>query len=155
MTIALPPLPYAKNALEPYVSARTLEFHHDAHHKAYVDTTNKLIQGTPDEGKSIEVLVRDSAAKGAKSKKLFNVAAQAWNHNFFWQCMAPGGGGAPRGGDVEARINDSFGSYDEFRKKFLETATGQFGSGWAWLIAEKGKLEIVSTSNAEIPMGSG
>lgn len=155
MTIALPPLPYAKNALEPHVSARTLEFHHGAHHKAYVDTTNKLIQSTPDEGKSLEELVRDTAGK-AKSKKLFNNAAQAWNHNFFWQCMTPdNGGGSPPSGDLAGKIDQSFGSYDNFRKKFLETATTQFGSGWTWLLAEKVKLQIVSTANAEIPMTSG
>jgi superoxide dismutase, Fe-Mn family len=154
MAIELPPLPYPAGALEPHISRRTLELHHDAHHKKYVDNVNAMIEGTPNANKTLEQLVRESAGK-ARTKKLFNNAAQAWNHSFFWQCMTPeNGGGAPKG-SIEDQVGSNFGSYDAFRDAFLKTATAQFGSGWAWLIANKGKLEVVSTSNAEIPMGQG
>ncbi|MGE5539463.1 MAG: superoxide dismutase [Gemmatimonas sp.] len=153
MAIALPPLPYPVDALEPHISRRTLELHHGAHHKKYVDTVNSLIDGTPDASKSLEEIVRSSAGN-AKAKKLFNNAAQAWNHSFFWQCMTPKGGGRPEGALAD-RIASAFGSFDEFRKKFVETGAGQFGSGWVWLIARNDKLEVVSTSNAEIPMDKG
>lgn len=154
MAIELPPLPYPMNALEPHISRRTLEVHHDGHHKKYVDTVNEMIAGTPNANKSLEEIVRVSAAGKARTKKLFNNAAQAWNHNFFWRCMMPNGGGAAKG-TLEDQIERDFGSHDSFRSTFLKTAAAQFGSGWAWLIAKNGSLEVVATSNAEIPMGQG
>jgi Fe-Mn family superoxide dismutase len=153
MAITLPPLPYATDALEPHISKRTLELHHGAHHKKYVDTTNQLIEGTPNANKSLEEIVHATAGD-AKSKKLFNNAAQAWNHSFFWQCMKPNGGGKPPA-ELEKRITTDFGSLDKFRETFVATGAAQFGSGWVWLIARKNKLEIVSTGNAEIPKDSG
>lgn len=155
MAIQLPPLPYPSNALEPHISRRTLEFHHDAHHKKYVDTVNELIAGTANADNSLEEVVRQSAAGKAKTKKLFNNAAQAWNHNFFWKCMTPDGGGTMEKGALEEQIERDFGSYDVFRETFVKTAVAQFGSGWAWLISKNGKIQVVSTSNAEIPMGNG
>lgn len=155
MAIELPPLPYSANALEPYVSRRTLEVHHDGHHKKYVDTVNEMIAGTPNADKSLEEIVRVAAAGKARTKKLFNNAAQAWNHNFFWRCMTPDGGGGTATGALEDQIERDFKAHDRFRDTFLKTAAAQFGSGWAWLIVKKGKLEVVSTSNAEIPMGEG
>jgi Fe-Mn family superoxide dismutase len=155
MAIELPPLPYPPHALEPYISRRTLEVHHDGHHKKYVDTVNELIAGTPNADKSLEEIVRISAAGKARTKKLFNSAAQAWNHNFFWRCLTPDGGGGTAHGALEDQIERDFGSHDRFRDTFLKTAAAQFGSGWAWLVSKKGKLEVTSTSNAEIPMGEG
>jgi Fe-Mn family superoxide dismutase len=155
MAIELPPLPYSANALEPYVSRRTLEVHHDGHHKKYVDNVNEMIAGTPNADKSLEEIVRVAAAGKARTKKLFNNAAQAWNHNFFWRCMTPDGGGGTATGALEDQIERDFGAHDRFRDTFLKTAAAQFGSGWAWLIIKKGKLDVVSTSNAEIPMGDG
>jgi Fe-Mn family superoxide dismutase len=153
MAITLPPLPYPLDALEPHISRRTLELHHGAHHKKYVDTANSLIQGTPYADKPLEEIVRATAGD-AKSRKLFNNAAQAWNHSFFWQCMTPQGGGRPPA-DLEKRITADFGSLEKFHETFVATGAAQFGSGWVWLIARKGKLEIVSTGNAEIPMAGG
>jgi len=155
MAIQLPPLPYPPSALEPHISRRTLEVHHDGHHKKYVDTVNEMIAGTPNAGKSLEEVVRQSAAGKARTKKLFNNAAQAWNHNFFWRCMTPDGGGGLEKGVLEDQIERDFGSYDSFRDTFIKTAAAQFGSGWAWLISKNGALEVVSTSNADIPMGQG
>jgi Fe-Mn family superoxide dismutase len=154
MAIELSPLPYPLSALEPYISRRTLEVHHDGHHKKYVDTVNEMIAGTPNADKALEQLVQESTGK-MRTKKLFNNAAQAWNHNFFWQCMTPeNGGGSPKGA-LEDQIGRDFGSPDRFRDAFLKTAMAQFGSGWAWLIMNNGKLEVISTSNAEIPLGQG
>lgn len=143
--IELPPLPYAKGALAPHISAETLDFHHDKHHRAYVDKVNALVAGTPLARKSLEVLVRDST--GA----LFNNAAQAWNHAFYWNSMKPKGGGEPKG-RVAAAIRRDFGSYAEFRTKFKDAAVSQFGSGWTWLVRAGGTLKVMSTSNADLPM---
>ena len=126
MAFTLPELPYATNALEPYLSAETFEYHYGKHHKAYVDTLNQLVAGTDDENASLEDII--VKAEG----KLFNQAAQVWNHTLYWNSMAPGGGGAPTGAAGDA-INEHFGSYDKFREDFKTAATGQFGSGWAWL----------------------
>jgi len=151
MTLSLPELPYAYDALEPHISKRTLEFHHGKHHNAYVKKTNELIKGTPHEKAALEDIVRASAKEGGK---LFNNAAQAWNHAFYWQCLAPKGGGKPSGAIAEA-IDEAFGGYDAFRKSFAGAATSQFGSGWAWLSLRGGKLEISKTGNADTPLVHG
>lgn len=153
MTIELPPLPYATDALAPHISKRTLELHHGAHHKKYVDTVNAMIEGTPNADKSLEELVRETVGK-ARSRKLFNNAAQAWNHAFFWQCMTPDRKGGPHG-SLDDQIVAAFGSYEGFRDAFVKAAAAQFGSGWAWLIWNAGKLEVITTSNAEIPLSGG
>ena len=149
MTIELPPLPYDPDALAPHISRETLEFHHGKHHKAYVDKTNELVQGTDLENASLEDIV-----KAADPGPLFNNSAQVWNHNFYWNSLAPNGGGKPSGA-VEQAINASFGSYDEFRTKFAEAATTQFGSGWAWLVQNGSDLSIVKTGNADNPLKQG
>jgi superoxide dismutase, Fe-Mn family len=148
MAITLPELPYSTSALEPYLSAETFEYHHDKHHKAYVDTTNQLIQGTDDENASLEDLIMKADGK------LFNQAAQVWNHTLYWNSMAPDGGGAPSGAAGDA-INEAFGGYDKFRDEFKTAATGQFGSGWAWLTLDGGRLAISATGNADLPMKHG
>ena len=152
MTFTLPELPYAKDALAPYMSAETLEYHHDKHHKAYVDKANELIQGTGLENKSIEDVVRESF-KNADQKPLFNNVAQHWNHNHFWQWMKPSGGGNIPGA-LEKQITADFGSLDKFKADFTAAGVGQFGSGWAWLVfcPNHGKLEILKTPNGENPL---
>jgi Fe-Mn family superoxide dismutase len=149
MAFELPNLPYAKDALEPHISAQTFDFHHGKHHNAYVVKTNELIAGSDLEGKSLEEVIQ--AAADAKNQGLYNQSAQIWNHTFFWNSMAPNGGGAPSGavGDL---INASFGSYDEFAKQFKAAGAGRFGSGWVWLVAEGGKAKIVATLNADTPL---
>jgi Fe-Mn family superoxide dismutase len=143
----LPPLPYAEDALAPVISAETLRLHHGKHHKKYVDTLNQLLQQQPVQGTTLEEIVR------ASSGKLFNNAGQAWNHDFYWKSLSP----APMKpeGKVLEKINQDFGGYDGFAKKFAEAASGQFGSGWAWLVMQGGKLEVVTTPNAETPMAKG
>jgi Fe-Mn family superoxide dismutase len=150
MTIKLPDLPYAKDALAPHISASTLEFHHDKHHAAYVANTNKLIAGTELEGKSLEQII--AAAKDKKG--LFNNAAQAWNHDFLWHSMSPDGGGAAQGA-VAKRIEQEFKSMESFAEAFSAAAMGQFGSGWAWLVVNGNKLEIEATANADTPIAHG
>ena len=146
MAFELPPLPYADDALEPVYSAKTISFHYGKHHKTYVDTLNKLTEGTDLAGKPLEDVL-----KGAAPGPLFNNAAQVWNHTFFWNGMKPGGGGAPSG-DLAEKIAAAFGSYEKFVEDFKAAAAGRFGSGWAWLVAEGGGLKIVSTPNAETPL---
>lgn len=153
MSIVLPPLPYAKEALEPYISALTLEYHYGKHHNAYVTNTNNLIKDTESENLSLEEIIRISANDTAKTG-LFNNAAQVWNHTFYWNSLKPGGGGMPYGAIVE-KIDSDFGSYENFAKALKEAAMGQFGSGWAWLILENGKLAIHKTSNADTPIAHG
>jgi len=153
MAFELPPLPYAKDALEPYMSAKTLEFHHGKHHKAYVDTLNKLVEGTPEADQSLEEIIVATHHDDAKTP-VFNNAAQAWNHAFFWQCLKPQGGGEPAG-DLAKAIGHDFGSADKFAAAFKEAATTQFGSGWAWLVFDAGKLKIIKTSNAVNPIAGG
>lgn len=149
MAFELPPLPYPHNALAPHMSQETLEFHHDKHHKTYVDNLNKLVPGTEFEGKDLETIIKKS------SGGIFNNAAQIWNHTFFWDCLSPKGGGQPTGAVAEA-INKDFGSFDAFKEKFSDASVKQFGSGWGWLVKNKeGKLEITSTSNAGNPMTEG
>ena len=145
----LRPLPYALDALEPHLSRETLEFHHGKHHRTYVTKLNELVQGGPFERASLEEIV--SRADGA----IFNNAAQVWNHDFYWDCLSPSGGGEPTG-ELARSITSSFGSFGEFRDKFSKAAEGRFGSGWAWLaIGKDGALEVFSTSNADTPLRSG
>lgn len=154
MTFTLPDLPYAKDALEPHISSKTLEFHHGKHHNAYVTNLNKLIEGTDLEGQELEAIIQKTANDNAK-KGIFNNAAQVWNHTFYWHCMSPDGGGEPSGALAE-QIKADFGSFDAFKEKFKAAGTGQFGSGWAWLVMNKnGQLEVTNTLNAENPMTEG
>jgi len=146
MAFELPPLPYADDALEPAYSARTISFHYGKHHKTYVDTLNKLTEGSDLAAKSLEDVI-----KGAAPGPLFNNAAQVWNHTFFWNGMKAGGGGAP-GGDLAAKIDAAFGGLEQFVEAFKTASLGRFGSGWVWLVAEGGALKIVSTPNAETPL---
>jgi Fe-Mn family superoxide dismutase len=154
MAFELPALPYEKNALEPHMSANTFDFHHGKHHNTYVVNLNKLLEGSPLEGKSLEDIITATAGDASKAG-MFNNAAQVWNHTFFWNSMSPNGGGAPTG-DLAAKIDEAFGSLDGFKEKFKEAGATQFGSGWAWLVVgDGGKLEIVKTPNAENPMTQG
>ena len=153
MAFTLPDLPYAKNALEPAMSERTLEFHHDKHHATYVNNLNNLVKDTPLAGKSLEEVVKAVAGDAAKAG-VFNNAAQVWNHTFFWNSMRPGGGGAPSG-KIAARINADLGGYDKFAEAFAQAATTQFGSGWAWLVEDGGKLAVTKTPNADTPLVHG
>lgn len=153
MAFELPDLPYAKDALEPHVSANTLDFHHGKHHNTYVVNLNNLTEGSPLASASLEEIVRETAGDGAKAG-IFNNAAQVWNHSFYWHCMAPGGGGAPTG-ELASEIDNAFGGYDAFAEEFKNAAVTQFGSGWAWLVAENGALKIVKTGNADTPVARG
>ncbi len=150
MAFELPSLPWAEDALEPVISARTISFHYGKHHRAYVDNLNKLVAGTDLEGKGLEDVIRAAAGDPAKAG-VFNNAAQVWNHTFFWNSLKPGGGGAPTG-PVGDRIAAAFGSYEKFVEDFKAAAVGRFGSGWAWLVAEGDAVKIVTTPNAEMPM---
>jgi Fe-Mn family superoxide dismutase len=151
--IELPPLPYAQDALAPVISAQTMSFHYGKHHKAYVDNLNKLVAGTDLAEKPLEAVIAAAAGKADKAG-LFNNAAQIWNHTFFWNSLKPGGGGAP-GGAVAKGIDAAFGSFDNFKKEFANAAMTQFGSGWAWLVADKGQLKVLKTGNAETPLTMG
>jgi Fe-Mn family superoxide dismutase len=146
MAITLPPLPYEKNALEPHISAETLEFHHDKHHQAYVTNLNKMIAGTEFEAMPLEEIVRKATGG------MFNNAGQTWNHNFFWNSMSPNGGGAP-GGKLADALTKAFGSVDKFKEEFAKMGATNFGSGWTWLVQRPdGALGIVNTSNAGTPI---
>jgi Fe-Mn family superoxide dismutase len=149
MAFTLPPLPYAKDALAPLISAETFEFHYGKHHQAYVTNLNKLLEGKPEASKSLEDIIR-----GAGEGGVFNNAAQVWNHTFYWHSMRPAGGAAPSGKLLEA-LNRDFGSVDAFKQQFKEAATTQFGSGWAWLVQEGPKLKVTKTANADLPMKHG
>lgn len=153
MTITLPDLPYAKNALEPHIGAKTLEIHHGKHHQAYVTKANELLVGTPLEGKPLEEIIK-AAAKDDTKKVLFNNVAQVWNHTFYWHCMKPNGGGKPTG-DIAKKIDADFGSYEKFVEEFKNAGATQFGSGWAWLVLDGGKLKVTKTPNADLPMVHG
>ena len=147
----LPELPFDEMDLEPYMSAETFSFHHKKHHNAYVHNLNKLVAETSLQHKSLEEIILLTAEDKEKTA-IFNNAAQVWNHSFFWQCMKKNGGGSPYG-DIAAKIDQDFGSYEDFIIEFKAAATTQFGSGWAWLaIDENGKLIIMKTSNADLPM---
>jgi Fe-Mn family superoxide dismutase len=146
MAIELPALPYDRAALEPHISAETIDFHYSKHHQTYVTNLNNLIAGTEFENADLESIVRK--AQGG----LFNNAAQVWNHTFYWNCLKPNGGGEPTGKLADA-INASFGSFEAFKTEFTKTAIGTFGSGWAWLVQRAdGSLALVSTSNAATPL---
>lgn len=153
MPFELPPLPYADTALEPYYSAKTFSFHHGKHHKAYVDNLNKLLPGSSYEGLALEDIIQATAGDASKAG-FFNNAAQVWNHTFFWHCMTPGGGGRPAG-ELAARLDAAFGSYEKFAEQFKAAAVGRFGSGWGWLVLDGGELKIISTPNAETPLAQG
>src|SRR5690606_24833906 len=153
MAFELAPLPYAEDALEPVISARTMQFHHGKHHKKYVDTLNELVAGTPLEKAELTEIIQE-AAKDKEKQKIFNNAGQVWNHDFFWNCMKPGGGGAPTG-DLARRIDQDFGGFDQFKREFAAAANNHFGSGWAWLVLDNGKLKAISTPNAVPPMVQG
>lgn len=146
MAFQLPALPYEKNALEPHISQETLEFHHGKHHNTYVVKLNGLIEGTELENKSLEEIIKTSTGG------VFNNAAQLWNHTFYWHCLSPNGGGEPTG-DVADAIAKSFGSFEEFKAKFTDSAINNFGSSWTWLVKKAdGSLDIVNTSNAGTPL---
>ncbi len=153
MTFKLPSLPYSADALEPYVSRRTLEFHHGKHHDAYVKKLNDLVAGKPYANMPLEEIVRRTASAPGE-RTIFNNAAQDWNHTFFWNSMRPGGGGQPSG-DLAAQLHQAFGSYGEFRSKFIDAAVGHFGSGWAWLVMDGDRLAIVTTHDADNPLTTG
>ncbi|HVR85495.1 MAG TPA: Fe-Mn family superoxide dismutase [Planctomycetota bacterium] len=151
MAIELPALPYAMDALQPHLSKETLEYHYGKHHKAYVDKLNGFLPGTKYERMTLDEIVRSSVGEA----KIFNNAAQIWNHTFYWNGFSPKGGGEPRGAMADG-IKTAFGSYPDFVKKFNEVATGVFGSGWAWLVRKKdGPLDIVVTKDAANPMTDG
>jgi Fe-Mn family superoxide dismutase len=143
----LPPLPYAEDALAPIISAETLQFHHGKHHRKYIDTMNQLLEKEQVRGSSLEDVVRSS--KG----KLFNNAAQSWNHEFFWHSLAPKGG--KPSGALLAQLERDFGSYERFVEAFAKAGNEQFGSGWAWLVHKDGKLQVMATANADTPMAHG
>ena len=148
MAFTLPALPYAFDALEPYIDAMTMQIHHHKHHQAYVDNLNKAIAGTPNENKSLDELI---AKAGSISAAVRNNGGGHWNHTFFWEILAPHAGGSPSG-EIANAINSAFGSFDEFKTKFSAAGAGRFGSGWAWLIVKGGKLEITSTPNQDNPL---
>ena len=148
MGFELPPLPFGKDALAPHVSAETLDYHYGKHHQAYVTNLNKLIAGTPWAEKSLTEIVR--GADGG----IFNNAAQVWNHTFYWNSLAPNGGGAPTGA-LLAEIEKEFGSFDGFEESFANAAATQFGSGWAWLVWDGSKLAVTKTANADTPLAKG
>ena len=153
MTFELPDLPYPYDALEPHVSAETLRYHHGKHHATYVEKLNGLLAESHLAGKSLEDVIL-AAAEEPGHRAIFNNAAQVWNHTFYWNCMTPNGGGAPTG-DLAAKIEADFHGFDHFRTGFRAAAANQFGSGWAWLVLEDGKLRITATPNAEPPMVHG
>lgn len=150
MSFTLPSLPYDLNALEPHISSETLSFHHGKHHQAYVTNLNNLIKGTNLENSSLEDIIKITANDSEKVG-VFNNAAQVWNHTFYWNSMRAGGGGKPSGA-IATKIDEDFGGYDAFKDAFKTAAATQFGSGWAWLILEDGKLKITKTSNADTPL---
>lgn len=146
----LPALPYADDALAPYITANTISYHYGKHHNAYVTNLNKLIEGSDLASKSLEDIIRSSAGQADKAG-LFNNAAQVWNHTFYWHSLAPNGGGKPSG-EIATLIDNSFGDYETFKKEFSAAAATQFGSGWAWLVKDGDSLKILKTGNAETPI---
>ncbi|MDO9056669.1 MAG: superoxide dismutase [Sulfuricurvum sp.] len=153
MAIILPPLPFEKNALEPYIGSMTLEYHYGKHHNTYVVNTNNLIIDAELDTLSLEEIILQTANDPTKTS-LFNNAAQVWNHTFYWNSLKPNGGGLPTG-EIAKKIDSDFGNYENFAKALKEAALGQFGSGWAWLVLKNGKLSITKTSNADTPIAHG
>ena len=153
MPLILPNLPYSQEALEPYISANTLEFHHGKHHNAYVQNANKLIAGTEYE-KMDEISIMKKTSGDTSKIGIFNNVAQAWNHAFYWKCLKPNGGGKP-GGAIAQRIVKDFGSYEKFVEEFKNAGATQFGSGWAWLVLDGQKLKVMKTANADTPVAHG
>jgi superoxide dismutase, Fe-Mn family len=151
--LSLPPLPFAENALAPVISAQTLSFHHGKHHAGYVTNLGKLVAGTPLAVQSLAEIILATAGQTDKAA-IFNNAAQVWNHNFYWKSLSPKGGGEPPAG-LKEKIEASFGSVDAFKKELATAATTQFGSGWAWLVQDGEKLNVVKTGNAETPFTKG
>ncbi len=150
---SLPPLPYADTALDPVITANTLSFHYGKHHKAYIDNLNKLVAGTPLAEQSLEKIVTSTAGVADKVG-IFNNAAQHWNHSFYWKSLRPNGGGEPPAA-LKLKIDAAFGSVEALKKELLAAATGQFGSGWAWLVEDGGKLAVTKTANADLPLTKG
>ena len=153
MTFELPSLPYASDALAPYMSSETLDFHHGKHHQTYVTNLNNLVKDSDMQEASLEDIVIKSS-KDASMAGIFNNAGQHWNHILFWQCMKPNGGGAMPS-ELESRINSDFGSVDQFKEAFVQAGTTQFGSGWAWLAIDNGKLVVTKSANASNPLVEG
>ena len=151
--IVLSPLPYAENALEPVITAKTLSFHYGKHHKGYVDNLNKLIAGTEYSVLTLEKIITSTAGKPEKTA-IFNNAAQTWNHTFYWNSLTPNGGGEPPAA-LKKKIEAAFGSVEACKKELASAAVSQFGSGWAWLVLDGGVLKVVKTANADIPMTMG
>jgi Fe-Mn family superoxide dismutase len=154
MAFELPQLPWAKDALAPVMSAETIDYHYGKHHQAYVTNLNNIVPGTKYEKMSLEEIVKATNGQ-ASEKKVFNNAAQVWNHSFFWNCLAPKAGGEPTGA-AKTAIDKSFGSFADFKKKFSDAAAAQFGSGWAWLVKNNdGSIAVETTGNAETPFAAG
>jgi len=149
----LPDLPYAENALEPIITAKTISFHYGKHHKTYVDNLNKFIEGTEFADLPLEKIITGAAGKADKVA-IFNNAAQVWNHTFFWKSLKPGGGGEPPAA-LKARMESAFGSVDACKKELANMAVSQFGSGWAWLVLDGGSLRVIKTTNADCPLTAG
>ncbi|ABL65030.1 superoxide dismutase [Chlorobium phaeobacteroides] len=153
MAYQQPPLPYADNALEPYISATTIGFHYGKHHATYITNYNNLVANTPLDAMTIEEVII-ATANDPQKIGIFNNGAQAWNHSFYWNSLSPDGGGEP-GGILAEKINTDLGGFDKFREELKNAATTQFGSGWAWLVLDNGVLKIVKTANAGTPLTSG
>ena len=149
----LPALPYAENALNPVISSETMSYHYGKHHQAYVNKLNELVVGTPFADMPLDMIVA-ATAKDSQHKAIFNNAAQTWNHNFYWQSLKPNGGGEPPAA-LKAKLESSFGSVEAAKKALADAAMTQFGSGWAWLVADGDKLKVVQTSNADVPFTNG
>ena len=153
MAFKLPSLPYANDALAPYMSSETLDFHHGKHHQTYVTNLNNLVKDSDMQDATLEDIIVKSS-KDSSMAGIFNNAGQHWNHILFWQCMKPNGGGAIPS-ELESRINSDFGSVDQFKEAFIQAGTTQFGSGWAWLAIDNGKLVVTKSANASSPLVDG
>lgn len=153
MAFELPKLPYGEADLQPVISAQTMSFHYGKHHKAYVDNLNKLVEGSPLAHQSLEEIIKATAGQADKVG-IFNNAAQVWNHTFYWNCLKPKGGGKPSQA-LLAKLQTDFGDFENFKKELVNAALTQFGSGWAWLVADAGHLKITKTANAEVPFTKG
>ncbi len=153
MAYTQPELPFAEDALDPHISANTLGFHYGKHHATYVKKYNDMVAGTPYDDQSIEDVIVATANDPDKAG-VFNNGAQAWNHSFYWNCLSPEGGGKPSG-EIVAKIESDLGGYDAFKNEFANAAATQFGSGWAWLVLDAGRLKIVKTANAQTPLANG